>query len=202
MISTAWLSRHINDPFVIAATKDGYRSRAAYKLLEIERKFRVIQNARIVLDIGCAPGSWMQIVRALSPKAVIIGVDLQIVDPIEGCILIHGDFTSNAIQSEIMKKIADNEAIDLILSDMAANSSGNTSVDHLRIIQLAEEVVNFALHCLAIDGTVVIKLLKGGQESTIYALLKSCFKKVSYIKPKASYNNSSEIYLVAQKRYF
>ena len=195
--STKWLQRHIKDPYVNLASLEGYRSRAAFKLLEIEKKFNIIHNTEIVLDLGSAPGSWLQFIKnKISNSSKIIGVDLKGIEDIDGVEFIKGDFCD----PETWKKITillDNKKADLILSDMAPQSSGNKQIDHLRIISLAKNSYEFAKIFLEKNGNFIVKIIQGGKEKALLQEMQKEFKKVRFFKPKASYSSSSEIFIVA-----
>lgn len=202
--STRWLQRQLNDPYVQMAKKDGYRGRAAYKILELNEKFQFLVPGARVVDLGCAPGGWLQVavprVNALgtrSGKAVgrIIGVDLQEVDPIAGAEIHQLDFLDDGADLQV-KEWLGGEA-DVVMSDMAAASSGHKQTDHLRIISLCEAAAYFAFDVLAEGGTFVAKVLAGGAEGELQKLLKSRFAKVANVKPPSSRSDSSEKFVVA-----
>ncbi len=194
--STHWLYRHINDPYVEMAKKEGYRSRAAFKLIEINNKFKIIPKDGIMIDLGCAPGSWLQVLSKKS-KGEIIGVDLKETscDNIERATAISGDFTDESTINLLKEKIADNE-IKLVVSDIAPNSCGDKKTDHIRIAYLTEQVLNFVEETCTQGGNVVIKIIQGNMSSTINTRVKKLFSKVHWYKPKASYSDSAELYLV------
>lgn len=201
--STRWLTRHINDKYVILAKQNKYRSRAAFKLLEIIEKFPIIHTGtKNIADLGCAPGSWLQILKIHSKKLYkIIGIDLQEMESIEGIDFILGDFLDSEIQQKAIEKIStahksSTAKFDLILSDMAAKSCGNPQVDHLRIMLLADSVFNFAEDNLKEGGNLVVKILRGVNEHDFYKRMKKSFKKVKCFKPDASYKDSAEIYVI------
>lgn len=199
--SKLWLERQLNDPFVKLAKDKGYRSRASFKLIEIDEKFKFLKPGINIIDIGAAPGSWLQVIleKTASEKKTskIIGLDLQEIEEIEGVDLIHGDFTDNATLDKI-DKILDGKKLDVVLSDMAASATGLPDVDHDRIIMLCEMVYDFAINNLNKGGTVVVKVLRGGTEHKILADFKARFKEVKHFKPKASRQDSAEMYLVAK----
>ncbi|MDP2083725.1 MAG: RlmE family RNA methyltransferase [Gemmobacter sp.] len=203
--STLWLERQLNDPYVIKAKKDGYRGRAAYKILELDDKFGFLHPGARVVDLGCAPGGWCQVAvprvnslgeRKGKPQGRIIGVDLQEVAPIAGAELHQLDFLAEGAE-ETVKGWLGGKA-DVVMSDMAAAASGNKQVDHLRIIILCEAAAEFAFDVLEIGGTFVAKVLAGGAESELQATLKRNFTKVAHVKPPASRSDSSEKFVVAQ----
>ena len=207
--STRWLDRQLNDPYVKRALRAGYRSRAAYKLLEINDRFRLLQVGHCVLDLGCAPGSWLQIAtrrtKADQGRGFVLGIDMLDVEPIRGAHILKMDFLDpNAphmieeyIRTHYEKPDYSKDGIDVILSDMAANMTGHRQTDHLRIIGLAEAVTDFAFICLKPGGSLCLKLLQGGAQKDLLTLLKTNFKRVAHMKPKASRKESSELYLVA-----
>ena len=202
--STLWLERQLNDPYVKRAQSDGYRGRAAYKILELDDKYRFLVPGARVVDLGCAPGGWCQVavkrVNALgekSSKAVgrIIGVDLQEVEPIAGCELHVLDFLEDDADEKVKTWL--NGRADVVMSDMAASASGHKQTDHLRIITLCEAAAYFAFDVLDEGGTFVAKVLAGGAEGELQKLLKSRFTKVANVKPPASRSDSSEKFVVA-----
>jgi 23S rRNA (uridine2552-2'-O)-methyltransferase len=192
--SQAWLERQINDPFVAEAHAKGYRSRAAFKLREIDDRFHVIRRGARVVDLGCAPGGWLQIAVERGAKAVV-GVDLLPVDPLAGASVIQQDFTDHDCGPRLIERLGG--APDVILSDMAPNTTGHRQTDHLRIIGLIEAAVDFALDVLAPGGAFVTKAFQGGETGPLLARLKQNFASVRHVKPKASRAESSELYLLA-----
>ncbi|MCL4162308.1 UNVERIFIED_CONTAM: hypothetical protein GTU68_057269 [Idotea baltica] len=196
--SQLWLRRHINDPFVQMAKKDGYRSRAAYKLTEIEEKFKLIKNAKSVVDLGCAPGGWLQVVKRLSDNKdiEICGVDLLDITPVKGVSFIQGDFTTQEVHNELEALIKGKA--DLVISDMAANATGNKDVDHLKNMHLIELAIEFCQGNLHKNGAFVAKALRGQQEEPIRKKMKEVFEDVFQFKPKASYAGSTEVYYVCK----
>lgn len=192
--STKWLNRHINDRFVSMAKEEGYSSRAAFKLIEIAKKFNLFHNVNSILDIGCAPGGWLQVLREKSKAKKIIGIDLIAVAAIEGVKIIQGDFTDIAMQDIILGQ---RQRFDLILSDMAANACGISAADHLKIISLAESVLDFCEQAMNKNGNMVIKILHGAHEHELIKKAKNMFKNVKLYKPEASYKDSKELYLIA-----
>lgn len=203
--STLWLERQLNDPYVQRAKKEGYRGRAAFKILELDDKFGFLKPGARVVDLGCAPGGWSQVavprVNALGdrkgkPQGRIIGVDLQEVAPIAGVELHVLDFLSDEADG-LVKGWLGGKA-DVVMSDMAAAASGNRQVDHLRIIALCEAAAEFAFDVLEEGGTFVAKVLAGGAENELQATLKRNFDKVANVKPPASRSDSSEKFVVAQ----
>lgn len=203
--STLWLERQLNDPYVIKAKKEGYRGRAAFKILELDDKFGFLKPGARVVDLGCAPGGWAQVavprINALGdrkgkPQGRIIGVDLQEVAPIAGVELHQLDFLADGAE-DLVKGWLGGKA-DVVMSDMAAAASGNKQVDHLRIIILCEAAAEFAFDVLEIGGTFVAKVLAGGAENDLQATLKRNFTKVAHVKPPASRSDSSEKFVIAQ----
>jgi 23S rRNA (uridine2552-2'-O)-methyltransferase len=203
--STLWLERQLNDPYVLRAKREGYRGRAAYKIMELDEKFGFLVPGARVVDLGCAPGGWCQVavpkVNALGeargkPAGRIIGVDLQAVDPIPGAELHQLDFLSEGAD-EAVKGWLGGKA-DVVLSDMAAAASGHKGTDHLRIVALAEAAADFAMDVLEEGGTFVAKVLAGGAEAGLQAKLKQAFRKVANVKPPSSRSDSSEKFVVAQ----
>ncbi|WP_298300975.1 RlmE family RNA methyltransferase [uncultured Erythrobacter sp.] len=194
--STRWLQRQLNDPYVKQAKTDGYRSRAAYKLIELDEKFGLIRGAKRVVDLGIAPGGWSQVVRAKSPKAEIVGIDLLPTEPIEGVTIFEMDFMDDAAPARLEEALGG--APDLVLSDMAANTVGHKQTDHLRTMGLVEAGAWFAVETLEQGGAFVAKVLAGGTDAELLKLLKTHFKTVKHAKPPASRKGSSEWYVVAQ----
>jgi len=195
--STRWLERQLNDPYVKRAKADGYRSRAAYKLLELDEKFGLLRGVTAVVDLGIAPGGWSQVVRRKTPKAAIVGIDLLPTDPIEGVAILEMDFMDEAAPQTLIEALGD-VAPDLVLSDMAANTVGHAQTDHLRTMGLVEAGLEFAVEVLKPGGTFVAKVLAGGADHGLVAELKRHFKTVKHAKPPASRKDSSEWYVIAQ----
>jgi len=195
--STRWLERQLNDPYVKRAHADGYRSRAAYKLLELDEKFGLLRGVTAVIDLGIAPGGWSQVVRRKIPRAAIAGIDLLPTDPIEGVVILEMDFMDDDAPSKLRAALGD-VAPDLVLSDMAANTVGHAQTDHLRTMGLVEAGLEFAVEVLKPGGTFVAKVLAGGADHGLVAELKRHFKTVKHAKPPASRKDSSEWYVVAQ----
>jgi 23S rRNA (uridine2552-2'-O)-methyltransferase len=194
--STRWLERQLNDPYVRRAKAEGYRSRAAYKLLELDERFGLLKGVQAVIDLGIAPGGWSQVVRRRSPKAAIVGIDLLPTDPIEGVTILEMDFMDDAAP-ETLKEALGGPA-DLVLSDMAANTVGHPQTDHLRTMGLVEAGMAFAAEVLRPGGAFVAKVLAGGADSALVADLKRLFTTVKHAKPPASRKDSSEWYVIAQ----
>ena len=194
--SVRWLERQLNDPYVKQAKAEGYRSRAAYKLVELDERFGLLKGARRVVDLGIAPGGWSQVVRHKAPKASIVGIDLLETEPLEGVTILQMDFMAEAAPGAL--EAALDGPPDLVLSDMAANTVGHKQTDHLRTMGLVEAAAHFAVEVLEEGGAFVAKVLAGGTDSELLALLKQHFRTVKHAKPPASRKGSSEWYVVAQ----
>ena len=194
--STRWLSRQLADPYVRKAKAEGYRSRAAYKLAELDDRFGLLKGVGRVVDLGIAPGGWSQIVRQRCPRAAIAGIDLLPTDPLEGVTIFEMDFMADEAPAAL--EAALDGAPDLILSDMAANTVGHKQTDHLRTMGLVEAAAHFAIDTLAPGGAFVAKVLAGGTDAELLALLKRHFTTVKHAKPPASRKGSSEWYVIAQ----
>lgn len=194
--STRWLERHLNDPYVKQAKAEGYRSRAAYKLLELDERFKFVRQAKAVVDLGIAPGGWAQVVRKYSPKAAVVGIDLLEIDPIEGVTIFEMDFMDDDAPDKLLDALGG--APDLVLSDMAANTVGHQQTDHLRTMGLVEAAAYFAIQHLQPGGGFVSKVFAGGTDGELLSLLKKNFKLVKHAKPPASRKGSSEWYVIAQ----
>jgi len=197
--STLWLERQLNDPYVTMAKREGYRSRAAYKLVEIAEKYKLFRPGQRIVDLGAAPGGWSQIaaraVKSAEGKGRVIGIDLLEVDPIEGVEFRKMDF-HDADAPAVLKEWLGGDA-DGVMSDMAANATGHRKTDHLRIVGLAELAIDYARDVLAPGGFFVAKVLQGGTEGLLLANLKRDFTQVRHVKPKASRANSAELYVLA-----
>jgi len=202
--STLWLQRQLNDPYVKRAQAEGYRGRAAYKIMELDDKYRFLVPGARIVDLGAAPGGWCQVavkrsnvLGERSNKAVgtILGIDLQEMEPIAGCTLHQLDFMEDDADLKVKEWLGGKA--DVVLSDMAAASSGHKQTDHLRIISLCEAAAYFAFDVLDEGGTFVAKVLAGGAEGSLQKLLKQRFSKVANVKPPASRADSSEKFVVA-----
>ncbi len=202
--STRWLERQLNDPYVKRAQADGYRGRAAYKILELDDKFRFLVPGARVVDLGCAPGGWCQVavkrVNALGEKSgkrigTVLGIDLQEVEPVAGAETHVLDFMEDDADQKVKDWLGGKA--DVVMSDMAAASSGHKQTDHLRIMALCETAAYFAFDVLEEGGTFVAKVLAGGAEGDLQKLLKQKFTKVANVKPPASRSDSSEKFVVA-----
>ena len=194
--STRWLERQLNDPYVKRAMADNYRSRAAYKLLELDERFGFLKGAKAVVDLGIAPGGWSQVVRRRVAQGNVVGIDLLPTDPIEGVTILQMDFMDDAAPDRL-KEALGSEA-DLVLSDMAANTVGHQQTDHLRTMALVEAGLQFATEVLKPGGAYVAKVLAGGADNQLVAEMKRHFTSVKHAKPPASRKDSSEWYVVAQ----
>jgi 23S rRNA (uridine2552-2'-O)-methyltransferase len=194
--STRWLTRQLNDPYVKAAKDAGWRSRAAFKLIELDQKFSLLKNAHRVVDLGVAPGGWSQVVRKQAPKAAVVGIDLLETEPLDGVTLFQMDFMDDAAPGLLVEALGG--APDLVISDMAANTVGHKATDHLRTMGLVETAAHFAIENLAPGGAFVAKVLAGGTDTELLALLKRHFTTVKHAKPPASRKDSSEWYVIAQ----
>ena len=192
--SQAWLERQINDPFVVEAKAKGYRSRAAFKLAEIDDRYRLIRRGARIVDLGCAPGGWLQIAVERGARSVV-GVDLLEVDPLPGAAIIQQDFTDPDCGDRLIALLGG--APDVVMSDMAPNTTGHRQTDHLRIVGLIETAAEFALRVLEPGGVFVTKAFQGGETGGLLTLLKQNFTHVRHVKPKASRAESSELYLLA-----
>jgi 23S rRNA (uridine2552-2'-O)-methyltransferase len=192
--SQQWLNRQLADPFVKQAKAKGYRSRAAFKLTEIDDKFRLIRKGARVIDLGAAPGGWVQVALERGAGAVV-GVDLLAMDPIPPAELVQADFTEPGCGERLVELLGGPP--DLVMSDMAPNTSGHRQTDHLRIVGLIEAAVDFAIQTLKPGGAFVTKAFQGGETAGVLKLLKAHFAEVKHVKPKASRVESSEVYLVA-----
>lgn len=202
--STLWLDRQLNDPYVQRATKEGYRGRAAFKILELDDKFRFLVPGARVVDLGCAPGGWCQVavdrVNSLGAKkgkrvGTILGIDLLEVDPIPGTEIHVLDFMEDDADEKVKEWLGGKA--DVVMSDMAASASGHKQTDHIRIMALCEAAAYLAFDVLEVGGTFVAKVLAGGAEGDLQKLLKKKFTKVHHVKPPASRANSSEKFVVA-----
>jgi len=194
--STKWLERQINDPYVKRAKADGYRSRAAYKIIELDDRFKFVRKARAIVDLGIAPGGWAQLIRKKSPKAAVVGIDILPVDAIDGVTIFEMDFMHDDAPDKLLEALGSKP--DLVLSDMAANTVGHQQTDHLRTMALVEAAAYFAIENLQKGGDFVAKVLAGGTDNELLTLLKQHFKTVKHAKPPASRKGSSEWYVVAQ----
>ena len=194
--STRWLERQLNDPYVKRARAENYRSRAAYKLIELDERFGFLRGINSVVDLGIAPGGWSQVVRRKIPRAKVVGIDLLPTDPIEGVVILEMDFMAEDAPAKLREALG--EQADLVLSDMAANTVGHPQTDHLRTMALVEAGLEFAKEVLHPGGAYVAKVLAGGADNQLVAEMKRHFTAVKHAKPPASRKDSSEWYVVAQ----
>lgn len=199
-----WLNAHLNDPYVQAAQKDGYRARAAYKLKEIDETFKLIKPGQVVVDLGCTPGAWSQYLRRrMSPagaaagelNGTIISLDLLPMEPIEGVHYIQGDFREESVLTEL-KDVVQDRQVDVVVSDMAPNLSGNSTTDGARVEHLIELAVDFAVNHLKPEGALVAKVFHGPGYDDLIKLFRQHFKLVKPLKPKSSRDKSSETFLI------
>ena len=194
--SKLWLERQLNDPYVVEAKRLGYRSRAAFKLAEIDDKSKFLKPGCRVVDLGAAPGGWVQVaLQRVGAKGRVVGIDLQEIEPIPGSELLVGDFLDEDAPDRLRALM--NGTADVVLSDMAASSSGHAPTDHLRIMGLAEAALEFALEVLAPGGAFVAKVLQGGSERALLETMRRNFTKVTHVKPPSSRKDSAELYVVA-----
>ncbi|MCK8788039.1 RlmE family RNA methyltransferase [Roseomonas sp. NAR14] len=199
--SQRWLERQLNDPYVQAAKARGLRSRAAFKLIELDERFHLLRPGQRVVDLGAAPGGWTQVAAERigldrpGPGGHIVALDLLAMDPVPGAVVLQGDFQDEAAEAAVIAAL-DGQA-DLVLSDMAPNTTGHTATDHLRIIGLVELALDFARRVLAPGGGFVAKVFQGGTEKTLLDQLRRDFREVRHAKPPASRKDSSELYVVA-----
>ena len=195
--SKQWMREHINDPFVQLAQKEGYRSRAAYKLLEIDAKDHLLKPGMVVVDLGATPGGWSQVAAAkVGRSGKVIGLDLLSLDPLSGVDFIQGDFRDDAVLKQL-EDLLQGKPVGLVISDMAPNICGIASADQARAMHLTELAMEFALEHLKPEGSFLVKVFQGAGFEEFYKLMRSSFAKVSTRKPKASRDRSSEVYLLA-----
>jgi 23S rRNA (uridine2552-2'-O)-methyltransferase len=192
--SQAWLNRQLNDPYVQAAKAQGYRSRAAFKLIELDEKYHLMSKGARVVDLGAAPGGWSQ-VSLQRGAAKVVGIDLLAIIPVEGAEFIEGDFMAEGMEERLTAMLGGRA--DLVLSDMAPNTTGHVATDHIRIMALADTALAFAMQILEPGGAFVAKLFQGGAERDMLNMLKLRFKTVRHAKPPASRKDSKEMYVVA-----
>jgi 23S rRNA (uridine2552-2'-O)-methyltransferase len=194
--SQKWLERQLNDPYVARAKREGYRSRAAFKLLEIDEKYNILKPGQRIVDLGAAPGGWSQIAaKKVGPKGKVVGIDLLPIDPMAGVDFIELDFLDESAPGKLIDLLGG--PADVVMSDMAANTTGHKKTDHLRIIGLAEAAIYFAREILAPGGAFVAKVFQGGTESQLLTDLKRDFAVVRHVKPAASRADSAELYVLA-----
>jgi 23S rRNA (uridine2552-2'-O)-methyltransferase len=194
--SQKWLERQLNDPYVARAKREGYRSRAAYKLIEIDDKYHLLKPGQRVVDLGAAPGGWSQIAaKKVGAKGRVVGIDLLPIDPLPGVDFVELDFLDEAAPARLIEMLGG--PADIVMSDMAANTTGHKKTDHLRIMGLAEAAIYFAREVLAPGGAFVAKVFQGGTETQLLADLKRDFAAVRHVKPAASRADSAELYVLA-----
>jgi 23S rRNA (uridine2552-2'-O)-methyltransferase len=197
--STRWIGRQLNDPYVLETQKRGYKSRAAFKLLQIDEKYKFLLPGLSVIDLGCAPGGWLQIaaqkVCSMSGKEKVVGVDLLSTDDIAGCVSILGNISNREVGKELINILGCRPNI--VMSDMAANTTGHRQTDHIRTTYLLETALDFAIENLQENGVFLAKCFKGGAEIEALSLMRKHFSKVSHIKPDASRKESVEGYVIA-----
>jgi len=198
--SQKWLERQLNDPYVARAKSDGYRSRAAFKLIEIDERHHLLRDGQTVVDLGAAPGGWSQVaakrVRATEDRGQVVAIDISEMESIAGVSIIHLDFMDETAPARLKALLRDGGA-DIVLSDMAAPATGHAATDHLRIMALAEAAGHFATEVLKPGGSFLCKVFQGGTERDLLELLKRSFKSVKHVKPPASRADSSELYVLA-----
>ncbi len=197
--SRRWLQRQIKDPYVLRSKKEGYRSRAAYKLLELNEKYHFLKPSLTVLDLGAAPGGWTQVavplVKSTSENPSVFAFDILPMEALEGAVIFEGDFMDDAVLKNLEEQIGGK--VDVVLSDMAPSATGHAATDHLRIVGMVEAAYDFAQHILKPGGAFVAKVFQGGTEKDLLRLLKQDFEKVHHAKPPASRKESSELYVIA-----
>jgi len=197
MSSVQWIKRQLADPWSEKARAEGWRSRAAFKFMEIDDRFNLVKSGSRVVDLGAAPGGWVQ-VAINRGAAAVVGVDLLMIEPIPGATLIQADFTHPGVDQQLIEALGGRP--DLVLSDMAHNTVGHRQTDHLKIIALIEIAAEFAIRTLRPGGSFVTKNFQGGDAGGVLAQLRETFEEVKYVKPSASRKGSSEVYLVALNR--
>ena len=194
--SKVWLERQLNDPYVVRAKREGYRSRAAYKLIEIDDKHRVLKRGAKVVDLGAAPGGWSQVAaKRIGEKGHVVGIDLLEMDEISGVTFAQIDFLANDAPGRLKEMLGG--PADIVLSDMAANATGHRQTDHLKIVALVEAAAEFASEVLKPGGSFLAKVIQGGTEVALLAALKRDFASVKHVKPAASRADSAELYVLA-----
>lgn len=194
--STRWLERQFNDPYVRKAKAEGYRSRTAYKLIEMNEQFHFLKKQGVMIDLGAAPGGWLQVLANYAPHSTIIGLDLLPIEPLAGVTTLQCDFTTDE-GYELLRTTLGGKKADLVLSDMAPSACGHASTDHLRIMAMCELALAFAKDHLKEEGTFIAKVLKGGTEKFLLDDMKKSFRIIKHTKPDASRKESSEMYVVA-----
>lgn len=195
--STRWLQRQLNDPYVAAAKREGYRSRAAYKLIEIDERFSLLHPGAVIVDLGAAPGGWTQVaVQRATPNGTVIATDLLAMDAVPGATVLQGDFLEDSGLAAVNTALAGRKAT-VVLSDMAPSTTGHRKTDHLRTVALAEAAIDFAFAVLAPGGSLLAKVFQGGAEGEVLARMKQAFATVRHVKPAASRAESPETYVLA-----
>ena len=196
--STQWLSRQLNDPYVAEAHRLGYRSRAAFKLIGLDDRFRLLRPGQRVVDLGCAPGGWTQVAVervGAGGRGIVVGIDLALTEPLPGATLLSGDVRDPGTRAALERALGG--PADIVLSDMSPATTGHAATDHLRIIALAEDAFDLASQLLAHGGAFVVKVFQGGAEGALLAVLKRDFAQLRHAKPPASRAESAETYVVA-----
>jgi 23S rRNA (uridine2552-2'-O)-methyltransferase len=198
--SRRWLERHLNDPYVQRSKAEGYRSRSAYKLIEIDDRYRILKPGARVIDLGAAPGGWCQVaaerIRSSEGKPLVVGIDYLDMDPVPGATVLKLDFLDDAAPARLIEALGG--APDIVLSDMAAPTTGHRRTDHIRTMHLAEVAADFAISVLKPGGHFLAKTFQGGTEASLLDLLKRSFRSVHHVKPPASRDESVELYLLAK----
>ncbi len=195
--STRWLQRQLNDPFVQQAQRDGYRSRAAYKIIELHEKYNLFRPGQRIVDLGAAPGGWAQVaLEVMGNKGHVVGIDLLPIEPMADAIFLEKDFTEDDAPDMLIEALGGEKA-DVVMSDMAANTTGHASTDHLRIMMLCEMAYDFAVQILKPGGVFLCKVRQGGTEGELLRTMKKDFESVKHAKPSASRKDSAESYVVA-----
>ncbi len=195
--STEWLQRQLSDPYVAAARRQGYRSRAAFKLIQLDERFHLLKPGLRVVDLGCAPGGWTQIAtQRVGAQGRVVGIDLNPMDPVPGATVLRGDFRDPAMAQQLREALGG--PADVVLSDMAAPATGHAATDHLRIVALAEDAFTLAETLLTPGGAFIAKVFQGGAEGDLLSRLKRAFADVRHAKPAASRSESAETYVVAR----
>lgn len=198
--SNTWLQEHVNDPYVLQAQRDGYRARAAYKLLEINEKDKLIRQGTVLADLGSAPGSWSQVAaRLVGPTGKVFALDILSMDPVPGVHFIQGDFREESVLEDFLA-LLEGRQLDLVISDMAPNISGMSAIDQARSFHLCELALEFAREQLKPGGHFLVKVFQGSDFQAYMAAMRETFQEVVSRKPKASRDRSSEIYLLGRGR--
>lgn len=194
--STLWLQRQLNDPYVAQAKRDGYRSRAAYKIIELHEKFDLFKPGQKIVDLGAAPGGWTQVaLDILGEKGSVVGIDLLPIEPLAGAVFLEKDFTEDDAPDMLLEQM--DGKVDIVMSDMASNTTGHAPTDHLRIMMLCEMAYDFAIQVLKPGGVFLCKVRQGGTEGDLLKTMKKDFTSVKHAKPDSSRKGSAESYVVA-----